>query len=533
MAKKAYIGVDSKARKVKKGYVGVLTDVPIYEEAVVTVEINHDNVTDMFDVVYGEYSFEPYKNNNRTWYSNNKYQSNSTASTTLTAKYDMSVSFTYSYSSEANYDKFTLKVAGTTVENAVSGSTQVKNYSGSLKAGQSIEFTYAKDGSQDKYNDECSFSDMTVVANAKTQVGFETKSLARQIKKAYIGIGGVARPCWSGGELAYYGTISSLNYGTQDLAATSTGNYALFAGGITEKGTLRNSVTAYTSSLVRSSPAALSESRQQLSAASVGNYALFVGGSLLTEPSKVVDYYDTSLTHSRTAITYATKWMAATSVGNYALFGGGYLSTASTKILYAFDASLTMTRLADESNALRTKVSTLAATSVGGYALFAGGSTADLFEPTSACVDAYNSSLTRSAAPDLSVERYDLSGASVGDYAVFAGGENGRGDVFATTDAYDKSLTKVSVDSIGTARFGSGATTVEGFAIFAGGEINTGAKTTAVDVYDSSLTRTEGTSLSKARYEMGATTIGNYALFGGGDVGSGVDTSVVDAFVVA
>ena len=34
---------------------------------------------------------------------------------------------------------------------------------------------------------------------------------ARKIKKAYIGIGGVARPCFSSGELTYYGTITQLS----------------------------------------------------------------------------------------------------------------------------------------------------------------------------------------------------------------------------------------------------------------------------------------------------------------------------------
>lgn len=62
----------------------------------------------------------------------------STATTTLTAKVDMSaLTFSYSYSSEQNYDKFTLTVGGTTVESAVSGATTTKSYSGSLKAGQS------------------------------------------------------------------------------------------------------------------------------------------------------------------------------------------------------------------------------------------------------------------------------------------------------------------------------------------------------------------------------------------------------------
>ena len=56
-------------------------------------------------------------------------------------------------------------------------------------------------------------------------------NVARKIKKAYIGIGGVARPCWSNGELAYYGTITSLSQARRQTVATTVGNYVLFGGG--------------------------------------------------------------------------------------------------------------------------------------------------------------------------------------------------------------------------------------------------------------------------------------------------------------
>ena len=197
MDENAYIGVGGVAREIEKGYVGVLVDVPIYEETVVTVGITANNIDDMFVVTNGSYYFA---GSGSTFTSNNGGKTSSIATTTLTAKYDMAVSFSYSYSSEANYDKFTLVVAGTTVERAVSGSTTTKTYSGSLKAGQRVEFTYEKDTSQDKYDDKCVFSNMSVTATVKTQIGAETKSMARKIEKAYIGVGGVARLCWISSE---------------------------------------------------------------------------------------------------------------------------------------------------------------------------------------------------------------------------------------------------------------------------------------------------------------------------------------------
>ena len=199
----------------KKAYLGILTEIPTYTEELKTVSITADNISEYFDVKNGSYYFA---GSGGTFTSNNGGVNSSTATTTLKAKQDIDdIVFSYSYSSEANYDKFTLKVAGTTVENAVSGATTSKSYSGSLTAGQTVEFTYAKDSSQSSNYDKCTFSNMTIKIMVKTQTSSETKSVARRctkayigvetstkgtvarkIKKAYIGISGIARPCFDG-----------------------------------------------------------------------------------------------------------------------------------------------------------------------------------------------------------------------------------------------------------------------------------------------------------------------------------------------
>ena len=122
----------------------------------------------------------------------------------------------------------------------------------------------------------------------KWYIGIDSK--ARKVKKAYIGIGGVARPFMSGGELAYYGTITALSQARDNLAGTSVGNYALFAGG-SSKASYQSTVDAYNSSLVRSTPTALSEARHYLAATSVGNYALFGGGDNGSGDRSIVDAY--------------------------------------------------------------------------------------------------------------------------------------------------------------------------------------------------------------------------------------------------
>ena len=126
----------------------------------VIVAITADNIGDYFTVTNGIRYFE---GSGTIFTSNNAGQASYTASTVLTAKQDISVlAFNYSYSSEAKYDKFTLKVGGTTVEDGVSGATTNKTYNGSLPKGQTVEFTYSKDSSQDGNDDKCTFSDMHI-----------------------------------------------------------------------------------------------------------------------------------------------------------------------------------------------------------------------------------------------------------------------------------------------------------------------------------------------------------------------------------
>lgn len=141
---------------IRPGIKTVTTETKMVDET-----ITEDNVDSFFSVTNGTYYFAP---QNGVWTSNNNGVKSSTATTTFTAKSSMPVSFDYSYSSEAKYDKFTLAVAGTTVEDGVSGATTSKSYSGNLTAGQTIALTYSKDSSNDSNDDKCTLS------NFKTKV---------------------------------------------------------------------------------------------------------------------------------------------------------------------------------------------------------------------------------------------------------------------------------------------------------------------------------------------------------------------------
>ena len=159
-----YIGVDNVARKIKKIYIGDENGVARQCFLTTHASITSDNISTYFTVTNGSTYY--FAGSGSIFISNNGGINNSTATTTLTAKYNMpEVSFDYSYSSESNYDKFTLVVAGTTVERAVSGATTNKTWSGTLNAGQTIEFKYAKDSSQHSYKDKCTFSNMKITAS--------------------------------------------------------------------------------------------------------------------------------------------------------------------------------------------------------------------------------------------------------------------------------------------------------------------------------------------------------------------------------
>ena len=509
----------SVARQVKKMYVGIDSEIPIYSEGNVTKTLTTSDIEDVFTVTNGSYYFA---GNGTEFKSNNKSKDSSTATTTLTAKVDISaISFSYSVSSESNYDKLTITVGSKTVANAISG-TSSSTWSGSLTAGQTIVMTYAKDGSQSKNNDCGTISNIIVTYYSKVQTGTERKDVARLVKKGYIGIGNVARPFLGEYELAYYGTATALTQARNSLASTTVGDYALFAGGAygNYDATYSSVVDAYNKSLTRSTPSVLSEVRMHLSATSVGNYAIFAGG-YNTQGWAKVNAYNTSLTRSTpTDLEAKLYFMGATRVGDYALFAGGAENGSTT--VYAYNTSLTQSK----PTALSKGRYQIGATTVGNYAVFAGGriSSSSYFNT----VDAYNTSLTRSIPTALTYGRHEALATTVGNYALFGGGTVTGSGNDTTVETYDVSLTK-GVAPVLSDKYRMGcATTVGNYALFAG----TKEYASTVDVYDKSLTKGTTTNMSTGRRDFTATTLGNYALFGGGEYADNKYTSAVDVYTL-
>ena len=198
--------------------IGGTAQIPIYEtntstESFKSILITSSNINDYFDVSNGSYYFEA---TGSTWFqSNNAGIANTTATTKLTALYDMTItSFGYEWSSEENYDYLWVYVNGANIISESGGYTDEENYceytyynSLNLNKGDTIEFNYRKDGSSDVGHDYGAFFSMyidyTITTITQTQTGTnivdntalkvinawigDTNNIARKIEAGWIG----------------------------------------------------------------------------------------------------------------------------------------------------------------------------------------------------------------------------------------------------------------------------------------------------------------------------------------------------------
>ena len=336
---------------------------------------------------------------------------------------------------------------------------------------------------------------------------------ARKIKKAYVGVDDKARAFWSGGELRYYGTATALSEARDDLTATATGGYALFAGG--NNGKYSNVVDAYNRSLTRTTPAGLEKYGVHI-ATSVGQYAIIatndLSSTLLDSVADSYVIYNNSLTKVSNNIGTTVKartGKGVANVGNYALFAGGRLipkfgTGEPVNTINAINSSLTLSSIA-----LSKAKRAVCGGKVGNYALFAGGVGGGVFNPSFyADVDAYNTSLTRISvtAIDSGIDSVRCSASIGSSYVLFRVG-CGSLPPF-NINAYDTSLTKRSVTVPNRNSDEMAAASSENYAIFADKHF--------VVAYNDSLTCSMTTPLSDGRVNGAAATIGNYVLFAGG-----------------
>jgi hypothetical protein len=204
MAKNAYVGVDNKAKKIKNIYVGVETQVPVYGKKQIT--FSSENINEFFTVQNNSaYPFEinPSTTNQVGFAPGNIGVNSSTSQIILTANQEIVLKKIYAqYYTEQKFDKLNITVKGEVILSNASGiDIYDQTVNKTLNVGDNIVMSYVKD-STTHHNQE-TMTNIILTCNPitiKTITGYETKPVARRIKKAYVGVNGKARLCYSGDE---------------------------------------------------------------------------------------------------------------------------------------------------------------------------------------------------------------------------------------------------------------------------------------------------------------------------------------------
>lgn len=201
MAKNAYVGVDNKAKKIKNIYVGVETQVPVYGKKQIT--FSRENINEFFTVQNNSaYPFEinPSTTNQVGFVPGNIGINSSTSQIVLTANQEIVLKKIYAqYYTEQAYDKLTISINSDNIINQASGQdTFETTASRTLSAGDKIVISYVKDSSNHHASETMTNIIITCAPiTVEAITGYKTKPVARRIKKAYVGVNGKARLCYS------------------------------------------------------------------------------------------------------------------------------------------------------------------------------------------------------------------------------------------------------------------------------------------------------------------------------------------------
>ena len=160
----------------------------------------------------------------------------------------------------------------------------------------------------------------------------------------------------------------------------------------------------------------------------------------------------------------------------------------------------------------------------------------------STAVDAYNSSLTRTACTALTTAKYSSTagfgmgcGRSCGNstYAIIAGGVTGTSATSttrsSTVEAYNTSLTKTTGTALTTAISDYGAENTGDYCVIIGGATSSAAVNT-ITTYDKALTKnsTDVDNMSTARANCPTTIFNDYLVIAGG-ISSPMNKNTLDA----
>jgi hypothetical protein len=162
----------------------------------------------------------------------------------LVAKRDIiGFTFDWSVSSERNCDKLIISLNDTTI--LEKSGEETGTWTGALSQNDELYFKYTKDSSDYKGDDTAYIVPRSVDILVRTITGTTTaekarvvnnlyvgvEDVARRIVKAYIGIGGKARPFWPR-DISYYGQLDPLPFYVNGAPSTTFNNNAVYLPGI-------------------------------------------------------------------------------------------------------------------------------------------------------------------------------------------------------------------------------------------------------------------------------------------------------------
>ena len=560
-------------------YAGVNGSAPI--DTTGTTTLTNSNLTSFFTVTSGTYSWNTSDESSGgvRLVPGNVGINSSTGQITLTAKSNLSnIIISGRYTTESNYDKITLTVAGTTVLSAVSGtSALVERWSGSLTSGQSIILTFTKDSSQSSETVDNTYFVITMTIPATTidnlpsgytrlcyiestgtqyiNTGFTPNNLsACEVMLSCTSVSDTANGCFGAAganyttnafEFYYNGKVCNLGFGDTPFRYTSTIsvndiltvkisqkertvllNNTQLCSDIPAEETFTCPTTFITHALNRAGTIQYYSSTRLYSCKLWDNDTLIRNFVPCQNSSGTIGLYDAVnskfYTNAGTGTFIAgPKFAIAKKVKK--IFIG--VSDKAHKVKKGYVGVNGIAKLF-YTNSLK-KLGTiaylsegrteLAAATTGNYALFGGGYGGGTSE--SALVDAYNKSFTRSNPTPLNTSRYWLSATNLQQYAIFGGGRHQSGTYIyiSEVEAYNNSLTTTLLDDFATPKAGMAATTINNFALFSPGFRSNRVDPTSLDVYNSSLTHSILEHAIRASQGSAAASSKNYALIGGGE----------------
>ena len=335
---------------------------------------------------------------------------------------------------------------------------------------------------------------------------------ARYIRKAYIGVAGVARPCWFENKLLRYGDIGTTTTGRTSAVSGANSNYAIFAGGDLTINTLFNNVDAFDSNYTYTEATTLHSPKTYLASASSETHVLISGGATGSDghyniTTNITEAFDNNLTKSTaTSLSFDRAALCGGDIGNYHVIHGGMRRTTTYSAVDFYQHG-TLTRSNSTSSIALTGH---CSAKTPNHLIFASGfSSRNVLEySTKALV--YNNDLTYTSI-DFNTPRWQSTGTYVGDYALFAGGVVNNNTIYDVINVYDDNLTQ-SILHLPTPLWQCGSGSIGSYAAIAGGYDGTNA-VGSVESYNVNLVRETIEPLSSPNSYIPSATINNSIIF--------------------